>query len=264
MTMEVRFPVFKIELKTALYAPVTSLAPDERALRPGSKPFFASAAATSSSVRNSLPAFAADRSRGTSYITNQVPCRSGSPQGVRSEAGAFAVVNVEIVGPKVGADLRRQAVYVTLYALAGMLVYIALRFELVYGAAAVLAVSLSSMWSAPAAPAAPRKTESLGPHSVTVSFVDVTPSTPSATTTKKSITVVLTLTNTTAQLLSSVRVLGSRGDPIDSRSGLDSAIAHVVPPDPSLVASFPPVKPVTVALGPRSSTRVTYSALISR
>src|SRR5437879_951837 len=55
-------------------------------------------------------------------------------------AGPFAVVNVEIVGPKVGADLRRQAVYVTLYALAGMLVYIALRFELVYGADAVLAV----------------------------------------------------------------------------------------------------------------------------
>jgi len=54
--------------------------------------------------------------------------------------GPFAVVNGEIVGPKVGADLRRQAVYVTLYALAGMLVYIALRFELVYGAAAVLAV----------------------------------------------------------------------------------------------------------------------------
>ena len=55
-------------------------------------------------------------------------------------AGPFAVVNVEIVGPKVGAELRRQAVYVTLYALAGMLVYIAFRFEWVYGAAAVLAV----------------------------------------------------------------------------------------------------------------------------
>src|SRR5207253_1727681 len=35
---------------------------------------------------------------------------------------------------------RKQAVYVTLYALGGMLVYIALRFEWVYGAAAVLAV----------------------------------------------------------------------------------------------------------------------------
>jgi preprotein translocase subunit SecF len=53
---------------------------------------------------------------------------------------SFAVVNVEIVGPKVGSELRKQAVYVTLYALAGMLIYIALRFELVYGAAAVIAV----------------------------------------------------------------------------------------------------------------------------
>jgi preprotein translocase subunit SecF len=52
----------------------------------------------------------------------------------------FAVINVEIVGPKVGTELRRQAVLVTLYALAGMLIYIAFRFEWVYGAAAVLAV----------------------------------------------------------------------------------------------------------------------------
>ena len=39
--------------------------------------------------------------------------------------------------PKVGSELRRQAVVVTLYALGGMLVYIAFRFEWVYGAAAV-------------------------------------------------------------------------------------------------------------------------------
>jgi preprotein translocase subunit SecF len=55
-------------------------------------------------------------------------------------ASDFAIINVEIVGPKVGAELRRQAILVTLYALAGMLVYIAFRFEWVYGAAAVLAV----------------------------------------------------------------------------------------------------------------------------
>jgi preprotein translocase subunit SecF len=52
----------------------------------------------------------------------------------------FAIINVEIVGPKVGSELRSQAVFVTLYALFGMLVYIAFRFEWVYGAAAVLAV----------------------------------------------------------------------------------------------------------------------------
>ncbi|HYL09974.1 MAG TPA: protein translocase subunit SecF [Candidatus Acidoferrales bacterium] len=54
--------------------------------------------------------------------------------------GKFAVRNVEIVGPKVGEQLRTKAIIVTLCALGGMLVYIAFRFEWVYGAAAVLAV----------------------------------------------------------------------------------------------------------------------------
>jgi len=52
----------------------------------------------------------------------------------------FTIGGVAVVGPKVGAELRQQAIYVTLYALGGMLVYIAFRFEWVYGAAAVLAV----------------------------------------------------------------------------------------------------------------------------
>lgn len=54
--------------------------------------------------------------------------------------GQFAVRNAEVVGPKVGGQLRTQAILATLYALAGMLVYVAFRFEWVYGAAAVLAV----------------------------------------------------------------------------------------------------------------------------
>jgi len=54
--------------------------------------------------------------------------------------GNFAIRDVEIVGPKVGAQLRRQAIFATLYALGGMLIYIAFRFEWVYGAAAVIAV----------------------------------------------------------------------------------------------------------------------------
>jgi preprotein translocase subunit SecF len=71
---------------------------------------------------------------------------SGLPQQVVASlqngfyAGQFAVRDTEIVGPKVGSELRRQAVYVTLYALAGMLVYIAIRFEWIYGVAAVVAV----------------------------------------------------------------------------------------------------------------------------
>ena len=50
-----------------------------------------------------------------------------------------AARNIEIVGPKVGADLRRQAINATLLALGGMLVYIWFRFEWIYGVGAVLA-----------------------------------------------------------------------------------------------------------------------------
>jgi preprotein translocase subunit SecF len=53
---------------------------------------------------------------------------------------SYAVRDTKIVGPKVGADLRRQALYVTLAGLGAMLVYIWFRFELIYGVAAVVAV----------------------------------------------------------------------------------------------------------------------------
>jgi preprotein translocase subunit SecF len=54
--------------------------------------------------------------------------------------GPFAIKGRQIVGPKVGRDLQRQALLATLYALGGMLVYIAFRFEWIYGVAAVVAV----------------------------------------------------------------------------------------------------------------------------
>jgi preprotein translocase subunit SecF len=52
----------------------------------------------------------------------------------------FGVRNVEIVGPQVGAQLRKQALLATAYSLAGMLIYLALRFEWIYGVAAVVTV----------------------------------------------------------------------------------------------------------------------------
>jgi preprotein translocase subunit SecF len=52
----------------------------------------------------------------------------------------FTIINTEVVGPKIGADLQRKAFYAVLYALAGMLIYIAFRFEWIYGVAAVIAV----------------------------------------------------------------------------------------------------------------------------
>ncbi|HXG64434.1 MAG TPA: protein translocase subunit SecF, partial [Blastocatellia bacterium] len=54
--------------------------------------------------------------------------------------GSFAVVSAEVVGPQVGADLRNRAIYVTLAAMAGMLVYIALRFEWISAVAGIISI----------------------------------------------------------------------------------------------------------------------------
>jgi preprotein translocase subunit SecF len=54
--------------------------------------------------------------------------------------GEFAIRGVEVVGPKIGRDLQIQALKATLAALAAMGVYLAFRFEWIYGVAAVLAV----------------------------------------------------------------------------------------------------------------------------
>ncbi len=57
-----------------------------------------------------------------------------------SYLGDFSVRGVEVVGPKIGQDLQWQALQATMAALGGMLVYIAFRFEWIYGVAAVIAV----------------------------------------------------------------------------------------------------------------------------
>jgi preprotein translocase subunit SecF len=54
--------------------------------------------------------------------------------------GPFTILSASMVGPKIGADLKAQGLRATLFALAGMLVYIAFRFEWIYGVAAVVAV----------------------------------------------------------------------------------------------------------------------------
>jgi preprotein translocase subunit SecF len=51
----------------------------------------------------------------------------------------FHVGGAQTVGPQVGAQLRRQAAEATLYSMAGMLIYLWFRFEMIYGVAAVVA-----------------------------------------------------------------------------------------------------------------------------
>src|SRR6185503_19005706 len=83
--------------------------------------------------------------RGVISDLSEIPPEAVSPDLAQKmqpyfTEGSFAVISAAVVGPQVGADLRNRAIYVTLAALAGMLVYIAFRFQWIYGVAAVTAV----------------------------------------------------------------------------------------------------------------------------
>jgi len=60
--------------------------------------------------------------------------RGGSPE-------SLTVVSRETVGPQVGKDLRKKATQATIWALIGMLIYIAIRFKLEYGVAAIFTLT---------------------------------------------------------------------------------------------------------------------------
>jgi preprotein translocase subunit SecF len=67
---------------------------------------------------------------GSQRILDALNAHYGNPATVR---------NVQVVGPTVGKQLKRQAVLATLYSMLGMLVYLWFRFQLIYGVAAVAA-----------------------------------------------------------------------------------------------------------------------------
>ena len=54
-------------------------------------------------------------------------------------SNSFVVRDVAVVGPTVGKQLEKQALLATLYSMAGMLVYLWFRFQLIYGVATVVA-----------------------------------------------------------------------------------------------------------------------------
>ncbi len=55
--------------------------------------------------------------------------------------GAFEIRRVEVVGPKVGADLRQKGMLAMLYAMIGILIYITWRFEFRYAVGAIIALT---------------------------------------------------------------------------------------------------------------------------
>ncbi len=68
--------------------------------------------------------------QGRQQIVDALQAHYGNPFNVR---------NVQVVGPTVGKQLELQALKATLLSMAGMLVYLWFRFQLIYGVAAVVA-----------------------------------------------------------------------------------------------------------------------------
>jgi len=59
--------------------------------------------------------------------------------GVTFGSGSFEVVRADLVGAKVGGELQRQAAFAILFSFFLTLIYIAIRFELRFGIAAIIA-----------------------------------------------------------------------------------------------------------------------------
>ena len=57
----------------------------------------------------------------------------------QANVGAFEVAGTEIVGPVVGQQLKKQGILATVFALTGILVYIALRFQVSFAVGAIAA-----------------------------------------------------------------------------------------------------------------------------
>jgi preprotein translocase subunit SecF len=57
----------------------------------------------------------------------------------QANAGSFEVAGTEIVGPVVGQQLKKQGILATVFALSGILVYIALRFQVSFAVGAIAA-----------------------------------------------------------------------------------------------------------------------------
>lgn len=72
--------------------------------------------------------------------SHEVGQRIQNVLGADASVGKFEIRRVEFVGPQVGRELQLQAIYAVLAGLAGILIYIAARFDLKGGVAAVAAV----------------------------------------------------------------------------------------------------------------------------
>lgn len=102
---------------------------------------------------------------GKNQIMIRLPLQQGPEQGASLDAGAAKVeaalnaanlhptiIDKQIVGPQIGADLQSKGIWATLTALGGILIYVAFRFRLTFAIGAIVAtfhdilITLVALW----------------------------------------------------------------------------------------------------------------------
>jgi preprotein translocase subunit SecF len=113
---------------------------------PGTPPIERIRTAVSSRL-NAVSVVAAHDLTGSSEVLISVPAAGDLASLRQTIADAlsrvdtgYSIRSFEVIGPQIGADLRSQALTATAGASAGMLLYLAWRFRVAYGVAAVLAM----------------------------------------------------------------------------------------------------------------------------
>ena len=113
--------------------------PDKRGTNPAGQQHYNDLAARIIARRSELGIFA-----NMQQVTS-VPGVSTAVAGVLNQqtfVGAFNLLSQETVGPQVGSELQRKALLAIVLATLAMGVYIAVRFDLTFGVAAVLALAV--------------------------------------------------------------------------------------------------------------------------
>ena len=107
-----------------------------------------------SDIRSSLSAIGQGQATIQSYDNNDVLIRCQAQDEtvrrqlldtLKKDFGGYTVLKIDKVGPVVGNELRTQAIISLLFAMAGILIYMAFRFKFRFGVAAVLSLAHDSL-----------------------------------------------------------------------------------------------------------------------
>jgi hypothetical protein len=95
-----------------------------------------------------------------------------------------------------------------------------------------------------------------------MAVVSVSPSTPAATSTARTLTVQLRIVNATDTAFTHVRIVAERGEPIGNQAALDHALANPAPPTGGGLP-IPASHPTPVDVGPRATVDTTFTTTTS-